>query len=179
MSDENKYGLIPPLLEEELVALKGFNTHYTGSACVADFQSFFLAQGINIAVPEVDDGTDLLIKYPSWSKAQVKKVVRVKSNGLFSFFFNSTRASGSRRLQGYDVDWFLHCIKTCYRSLLFITPDHAVPRRDDGQQVMAIEIVLDRHNRVHSKKKKLNMVDYLVSATYAPEIYKAFPDFWE
>jgi len=178
VSNENKYGLIPPLLEEELVALKGLDTHYSGSACVADFQSFFLARGVNIAVPEVDDGTDLLIKYPSWSKAQVKKVVRSKSNGGFSFFFNSTRANG-RKLKGYNVDWFLHSIKTCYRSLLFITPDHAVPRRDDGQQIMSVDIVLDRHNRVHSREKRLEITDYLVSSTYAPEIYKAFPDFWD
>ena len=129
-----------------------------------------------MAEPRIDTGCDLLFKMDGeWKTGQVKKVVYHPK--AFKFFFNSTKANGGRKENGYDVDYFFHIISTQHRQLLFMVPNLKVPKREDGQQVMCIDLVLDRHNRVHSKKKKLNLLDYLVYSFYSPEIYKTYPDF--
>lgn len=156
-------------------------THFTGRHCESIVNSYLLSQGLNVAEPQVDNGCDLLFKMDGeWKTAQVKKVIyKPKTNGLkyFQFFFNSTKANGKRKESGYDVDYFFHIISTQHRQLLFMVPDLKVPRTEYGQQVMAIDLVLDRYNRVHSKEKRLNLLDYLVYSFYSPEIFKAYPDF--
>lgn len=158
-----------------------FSTHFSGRHCESIVNSYLLSQGFNVAEPQVDNGCDLLFKTDrEWKTGQVKKVIyKPKANGLknFVFFFNSTRANGGRKEHGYDVDYFFHVITTQHRQLLFMTPDLKVPRAESGQQVMTIDLVLDRHNRVHSKEKRLNLLDYLVYSFYSPEIFKAYPDF--
>ena len=176
-----KYGVIPPPLDDEYNVVGANQTRFTGRHCENLVKSYLLSQGFNVAEPEVDNGCDLLFKMDGkWKSAQVKKVVcKIADNGLsyFQFFFNSTRANGKRKDSGYDVDYFFHVISTQHRQLLFMVPDLEVPRTKSGQQVMCSDLVLDRYNRVHSKKKRLNLLDYLVNSFYSPEIFKAYPDF--
>ena len=175
------YGVMPPPLDDEYKVVGGSDTHFSGRKCESIVNSYLFSQGFNVAEPQVDNGCDLLFKMDGrWKTAQVKKVIyRFKNKGMscFSFFFNSTKSNGKRKDSGYDVDYFFHVISTQHRQLLFMVPDSEVPRTRDGQQVMSKDLVLDRHNRVHSKEKNLNVLDYLVYSLYSPEIHKAYPDF--
>jgi hypothetical protein len=151
---------------------------FSGKACEAAAVKHFLQAGYNVAPGLcVDNGCDLLVCPPSqeqWLKVQVKKVVRNPDGGS-NFFFNSTNRAGDR-MKKYDVDLFVHVVLTCHRELIFITPDSAVPRIE-GRQVMCKTLVLERHNRVHSKQKDLHVLSYLVSEKYSPKLIGAFPDF--
>ena len=171
------YGVIPPPLDGEYSVGGGRHAHFIGRHCESIVNSYLLSQGFNVAEPQVDHGCDLLFKMGGeWKTGQVKKVIyKSKNNGLkyFNFFFNN----GRRKELGYDVDYFFHVITTQHRQLLFMTPDLAVPRTEIGQQVMAKDLVLDRYNRIQSKEKKLNVLDYLVYSFYSPEIIKTYPDF--
>jgi hypothetical protein len=180
-----KYGVMPPLLHEESIqASREYSeTKYIGFACenlVAQYETSRLS---NIANPQIDDGTDLLIKTKDgeWERGQVKKVVTREKEGknFFRFYFNSTRSGSiSRKSTGYDVEWFYHVIFTPHRQLLFKTPNSVVPLNSTGTgQIMNIDLVLDRPKRVYSKNKASDMKDYLVYALYSPMIMRAFPDF--
>ena len=180
-----KYGVMPPLLyEESLQASREYSaTKYLGFACENLVAQYETSRLNNIANPQIDDGTDLLIKIKDgeWERGQVKKVVRSTKQGRnsFAFFFNSTKSgSVARKSTGYDVEWFYHVILTPHRQLLFKTPNSVVPLNSAGTgQVMCIDLVLDRPNRVHSKNKALDMKDHLVYSLYSPMIMRAFPDF--
>ena len=70
---------MPPLLEEETKPLsrEDSSTKYGGTACENIVRAYFLAQNINVAEPDVDDGVDILVEREPyvWKRAQVKKVV--------------------------------------------------------------------------------------------------------
>jgi len=190
---------MPPLLEEETIPLdRSEGVRYGGTACENLVKAYFLSNQINVSQPYVDDGVDLLIEQPEgWVKGQVKKVVyqtkldyqhkknfgneiyRPRYNFNFQGGGYSARKNGVCRKQRTpsDYDYFYHVLLTQYRQLIWETPVHLIPTREDGTFIHGKCPSLDSDGWVR-KKSEIDFNKYLVYTRYDPLIFKTYPDFF-
>ncbi len=192
---------MPPLMEEETIPLnrEDGDTKFGGTACENIVKAYFLSKSINIAEPNVDDGVDLLIekKEKGWVRGQVKKVVYQNhlDNGMykkygkkiyrsrFNFSFQGGGRTahhlknGRRQRKPEEIDFFYHVLSTCYRQLIWETPAHLIPLREDGTFIMTKNPCLDRNNWKR-KPADIDFNKYLVYKQYDPIVFENNEEFF-
>ena len=168
---------MPPLLEVEKIVL---NTQYSGLLCENIVKSYFLSKQINVAVPDVDDGVDLIVfRDDRYDKIQIKKVVTKLRKDLLTYSFSYQGSGGGFKKQKVagNVDFFYHVLVTPLRQLIYETPENIIPLRENGEYTHCKDAVLDRDSWVR-KKADYNINDLLIHAHYDPLIYQSFPTFF-
>lgn len=190
-SERNIQPCMPPLLPEERKPRDGKFTAFSGTACEHIITAHFIKQGINCAIPMVDDGADLLIEktQANWVRGQVKKVVHnhaldrgmYKRYGtktyrdVYNFFFQ-TNNKGTRSVK--DTDYFYHVLLTPLRQIIWETPSNIIPTKKGQDAFIGNKTaVLDRSGweRV---KAEINWREQIISAQYDPKLIEAFPSFF-
>tara|TARA_R100000008_G_C3575443_1_gene164953 strand:+ start:383 stop:1018 length:636 start_codon:yes stop_codon:yes gene_type:complete len=190
---------MPPLLEEETKPLsrEDSSTKYGGTACENIVRAYFLAQNINVAEPDVDDGVDFLIEREPyiWKRAQVKKVVfqkkidygmqqrgKVVYRNRYNFNFQGGGSAphlknGRRQRRPEEVDYFYHVLLTPYRQLIWETPVELIPLRKDGSFIHGKNPSLDT-NATKRRPADFSFNELLVQQHYHPIIFESFSDFF-
>lgn len=179
---------MPPLLNEEKLIM---STSYSGKSCEELVKYHLLLNGINVSVPYVDEGADILVEkgFSNWVRGQIKKVTykneldqrMYKRSGkkvyrdIFSFRFQS----GSDRIQRTpkDVDYFYSALITPLRSLIWEIPSNLINLRKNGSFVESTKAVIDRDSWI-TCQRKINLNDSLIHSYYDPRIFKAYPEFF-
>ena len=175
------------------------NSSAAGTACEKIVETYLLEKGCEIARPMVDNGVDLWVNYPDEGikKIQIKKVVfqMHRDDGIFKrsgedvrrarfdFNFQSGGRSGvggrsPKQARPEDVDMFYHVLYTTQRQLIWETPSHLIPLRENGEFVFGKCAVLERDSWVR-KKPSFDMRSHLVYSRYDPIIFKTYPEFFE
>ena len=187
----------PPLMDEEKFCeeLTSCSTKFKGSACEHLVYSYFLSKSINVAEPVVDDGVDLLVEKKRgarWQRGQIKKVVYTeqidygikKRHGIeirrsrYSFPLQGGGAvDGRKQRTPEEIDYFYHVLHTKYRFLLWETPSHLYPTRDDGSFIQNKGAIIDRECYMR-KKADIDYSKYLVYNLYHPILFQTYPDFF-
>ena len=160
----------PPLLpEEKLNFTREDNaTKFGGTSCEHWVFAYFLLNQINIAEPMVDNGVDCLIEKEDegWKRGQIKKVVYQEGidygykdrhgvevrRSRFNFALQGGGGEGRRQRKPEEIDYFYHVLLTCYRVLIWETPSHIYPVREDGTFIQNKTICLDRESWIRRRK---------------------------
>jgi hypothetical protein len=186
--------IMPPLTEEEIeFNSRDYNqTVFVGNSCENVVASYLLNNGINIAIPSVDQGIDFLVHEEdnNWLRAQVKKVVFTmhkdygyeKRNGSVlkrpRFAFSFQGGGGDKRQHTSDeIDIFYHVLQTNLRTLIFKIPSDIIPLRKCGSFIQGKYPVLDNENWIR-KKADFDIRKMLVHAQYDQKLIKLYSDFF-
>jgi hypothetical protein len=185
----------PPLMEKEKFNFtrEDNSTKFGGTSCEHWVYAYFLSNKINIAEPFVDNGVDCLIERENegWKRGQIKKVVYQEGidygmkdrhgvevrRARYNFALQGGGGADRRQRKPEEIDYFYHVLLTCYRVLIWETPSHIYPVREDGSFIQNKTICLDSESWVR-KKAEVDYSKYLVYSLYDPIIYQTYPDFF-
>lgn len=187
--------VMPPLTEEEIEfsSKDSSQTVFVGNSCENIVASYLLNNGINIAIPSVDQGIDFLVHEEdnNWLRAQVKKVVftmhkdygHEKRNGFtlkrprFAFSFQGGGDLSRRQHTPDEIDIFYHVLQTNLRTLIFKIPSTVIPLRKCGSFIQGKYPVLDNENWIR-KKADFDIRKMLIHAQYDQKLIKLYSDFF-
>jgi hypothetical protein len=186
---EKSLPLMPPLLDEELTIISIDNGKLmAGTSCENIVKGYLLANGKNVAEPNVDSGVDILVEMTDgWKTAQVKKIIKKDRKGHIRFNFPFQPIGSCRKKENGEycservgpehLDYFYHVLLTPLRQLIWQIPSYAVGLREDGTFRTGSEVTLDKV--VNNSKSIINFHSYLVSAKYDVRVFDKYSNFFK
>ena len=185
--------VMPPLLPEEKFDRtnhKNSDTLFNGGSCEKAVEMYLLRKKINLSLPHVDQGIDLIVQEEGLERAQIKKIVyknkldkACSRNGIMKYrdtfdFRFQTAGNGSSPRTKENTDVFYHVLLTCWRTLIFKVPVAGLTTNPDGAFAKMKNPCLDRPSIQRRRQEGTDIRTCLVSSQYDPMVFQQYPEFF-